>query len=345
MLHDHTAAQSKRDADLLAATPLLGERIESRVLPLRIDLSAPKLSSELDLAFAGLEKRAARTAIESLISLAKAGDIDHLGGGLELIPALLMTLSVVDYERSHFAIEHGHTSIGYYSALSALGFLPHDRVVNAFRRSLDIAGHVSWVPGGTPLGSGRLGVMMPVATGLALGLKANKGSAFVVCHCGDAGWISGQALNGFNAASLNEAPIAFVMHRNGIQLSGTTAFIMPRDVRPVVESLGITVLEIPSLHDRQALFAAYAEANRLAQSGKPTLIYPVGFRSSDSAAVTVADFGKRYGIEAETTEFAAQHSVPLDKPIWIPGSLMSFRDTTAMLQCLFYVNNLPGGEA
>ena len=39
------------------------------------------------------------------------------------------------------------------------------------------------------------------------------------------------------------------------------------------------------------------------------------------------------------------HDVPLDRAIWIPGSLMSFRDVTAMLQCLFYVNDLPGGEA
>ena len=91
---------------------------------------------------------------------------DCVGGGLELIPALLMTLGVVNESR-HYTIEHGHTSIGYYAALSALGFLPEDRVVDKFRRSLDIAGHVSWVPGGTELSSGRLGVMVPVATGLA----------------------------------------------------------------------------------------------------------------------------------------------------------------------------------
>ncbi len=346
MLQDNTIAQSARDAELLARTPLLGERIESRVLPLRVDLGGQQLPLELDLALSGLEKRAARTAIESLVSLAEANDIDHLGGGLELIPALLMTLSLVDYERTHFAIEHGHTSIGYYSALSALGFLPRERVIHSFRRSLDIAGHVSWVPGGTPLGSGRLGVMMPVASGLALGLKARTGdAAFVICHCGDAGWVSGQALNGFNAASLHGAPIAFVMHRNGIQLSGTTAHIMPRDPRPIIESLGVAILEIQSLHDRQALFGAYAHAHQLAQSGKPSLIYPIGFQSRDGASVTVADFGKMYGVDAEAREFAERNGVPVDTKIWIPGSLMSFRDTEAMLQCLFYVNNLPGGHA
>ncbi len=140
-------------------------------------------------------------------------------------------------------------------------------MIESFRRSLDMAGHVSWVPGGTPIGSGRLGITVPVATGLALGLKARKGSeGLVLCHCGDAGWISGQALNGFTAASLHGAPIAFVMHRNGIQLSGTTKKIMDKDPRPVISALGIEILEIASLHDRRELFNAYKTAFQLAAS-------------------------------------------------------------------------------
>lgn len=336
--------QDQRNATLLADTPLLGERIRSNVLPLAIDFGQQRLDPSIDVALSALEKVAAATAIESLASLAKVNDIDHLGGGLEVIGPLLMTLAGVDYETRHFAIEHGHTSIGYYSALVALGFLPKDRVVEKFRRSLDIAGHVSWVPGGTPLGSGRLGVTVPVATGLALALKAQRRGAFVTCHCGDAGWISGQALNGFNAATLNGAPIVFVMHRNGIQLSGTTAKIMDRDPRPIVSSFGVRILEISSLHNRPQLFEAYREAYRLAQEGKPSLVYPVGFRSARGAPSTVQTFAATYGIEAEAAGFAARHGVALDAPIWVPGSLMSYRDAHAMLECVFYVNNLPGGE-
>src|SRR5204863_6338878 len=243
---------------------------------------------------------------------------DHLGGGLELIPALLMTLAATDYERSHFTIEHGHTSIGYYSALSALGFLDKARVVDAFRRGLDIAGHVSWVPGGTELSAGRLGVMVPVAAGLALGLEAHHGAdAHVVCHCGDAGWISGQALNGFNAAAFHRAPVTYVMHRNGIQLSGTTRHIMNQDPRRIIESFGIRILEIRSLHDRPALFHAYRDAFANARSGQPSLIYPTGFgNSAQDAAVTLADFGRMYGIPDETRAFAAKHDVSMERPIW-----------------------------
>ncbi len=341
-----TAGQNRRNAALLADTPLHGRRIESLVLPFALDLTGPTLAPAQDVALSALEKSAATIAIKSLVSLAKAGDIDHLGGGLELIPALLMTLGVVDYERRHFSIEHGHTSIGYYAALAALGFLPEDRVVDRFRRSLDIAGHVSWVPGGTPLGSGRLGVMMPVSAGLALGLKARKGpEALVVCHCGDAGWISGQALNGFIAASTHKAPVVFVMHRNGIQLSGTTKRVLDKDPRPIVSSLGIKIIEVPSLMDRPGLFKAYAAAAANARQGRPTLIYPVGFGDAGQPPATVRSFGAMYGISQEVETFAAKHRVGLDQALRVPGSLMSFRDAHAMIECVFYVNELPGGEA
>jgi transketolase N-terminal domain/subunit len=340
------AAQEERTNALLKSTPTLGAAIESNVLPFVLDPSQGSLNAESETTLAALEKVAASIAIKSLVSLAKAGDIDHLGGGLELIPALLMTLASTDYDKRQFAIEHGHTSIGYYASLAALGFLPEDRVIDSFRRSLDIAGHVSWVPGGTPIGSGRLGIAVPVSTGLALGLKARKGAdAMVVCHCGDAGWISGQALNGFTAASLHQAPITFVMHRNGIQLSGTTKKIMDKDPRPVIASLGIEILEIASLHDRQSLVKAYKDAFGLAAAGRPSLIYPTGFKSEGSKAVTVSTLGEMYGITPAVSAFAQKNNVPMDKPIWIPGSLMSFRDVHAMLECVFYVNGLPGGEA
>jgi len=339
-----TREQDERNAALLRNTPTMGREVRSEVLPFALDLTHDGVGPDADSTLAALEKTAATIAIESLVSLGRVNDIDHLGGGLELIGPLLMTLSVVDYGAKHYAIEHGHTSIGYYAALSALGFLPRERVVESFRRSLDIAGHVSWIPGGTPIGSGRLGVSMPVGAGLALGLKAHHGAeAFVVCHTGDAGWISGQALNGFIAASLHGAPITFVMHKNGIQLSGTTKRIMNKDPRPIVTSLGITVLEIPSLHDRPRLFEAYREAYRLAQDGRPSLIYPVGFGPGDGS--TVQRFGEMYGIAEHVTKFAADHQVATSTPIWIPGSIMSYRDAEAMTQCVFYVNGLKGGEA
>ena len=332
--------QSARNHQLLKSSATLGAEIKSDVLPFAIDLKAASLSNDAELALAGLEKTAATIAIESLVSLAKVNDIDHLGGGLELIGPLMMTLGATDYRGVQFSVEHGHTSIGYYSALSALGFLPRERVVEAFRRSLDIAGHILWVPGGTPIGSGRLGITVPATTGWSLALRAAHGpDALVFCHCGDAGWISGQALNGLIGAAVHRAPMVLVMHRNNIQLSGTTKKVMDKDPRLIIKSLGVEIVELESLHDRKQLFGAYAHAAKLARGGKPVLIYPTGFGS------TVGEFARRYNIPAEAEHFAKKQNVAIDTKVQVPGSLMSYRDPHAMLECLFYVNELPGGEA
>ena len=338
--------QATRNTRLLARATYLGKSIESDVLPFQIDIgSTDRLSADQVDTHEALQIQAARTAVKALGSLARIDEVDHLGGGLDLIPPLLLSLAVTDYEKIEYTIEHAHTSIGYFSVLAALGFLSEEDVVEGFRRGLDVPGHVSWLPGGTQLNGGRLGVMIPTAVGQALGKRAALGEgSWVLVHCGDAGWLSGQALNGFNGASAHGAPVTFVMHRNGIQLSGTTKRILDRDPRPVIESLGVDIIEIPTLHDVQALYGAYREAHGRARQGKPSLIYPVGFRSGAGARVDLNHFAESHGITAIVSDFAAAHGVSMDQEVWIPGALMSFRDVGSMIECLFLVNELPGGE-
>jgi transketolase len=331
--------QNQRNQALIDASRYMRSEVTRDVIDFKLDLGSGKsLSAEQVHLLRALEKDAAKTAISSLASLAEIGELDHLGGGLELIPALNMTMAVSDSEAVRYTIEHAHTSIGYFSALSAWGYVDEDAVVDQFRRGLDITGHVSWLPGGTELSGGRLGVMVPVAVGLALGLRAHHGyEGLVFCHCGDAGWVSGQALNGFMGADLHGAPIVFVMNRNGIQLSNTTDKIIDKDPRQVIAAMGVEILEIPSLHDQAALFDAYAEAARLARSGNPVLIYPTG---SDT---TLAAFGASQNVSTELEAFASGHSVSMDTEVWVPGSLMSYRDVIPMFECVFHVNGLAGG--
>ena len=340
------SGQSQRNQDLVENSRYMRQSVESDALKFSLDLRVSNgLTGDQAAVMTGLEKSAARTALASLASLAAIGELDHLGGGLELIPALNMTMAVSGGEAVQYTIEHAHTSIGYFSTLSSWGYLDRDLVVDGFRRGLDITGHVSWVPGGTQLSGGRLGVMVPVAVGQALGLRAHHGDdALVFCHCGDAGWLSGQALNGFMGAEVHGAPIVFVMNRNGIQLSGPTTHIVDRDPRQVVEAMGVEVLEIPSLHDVGALFDAYREAAKRARAGRPTMIYPVGLRSTEGSPVTLETFGELYGVTEELSAFAEGHKVTMGTVVWIPGSLMSYRDTGPMFECLFYVNGLEGGE-
>ena len=334
--------QQAHNRALLSDSIYMKSEFVSSVPPLQLDIEAmPELSADDVTLFEALQIDAARTAITAVASLSQLNEVDHMGGGLDMIPPLLLTLSLVDRVKRDFTIENAHTSIGYYSALAALGFIDRDRVVDTFRRGLDIPGHVSWVPGGTQLNGGRLGVMIPAAVGQALGKVAAYGpDAWVLCHCGDAGWIAGHALNGFHAAALHHAPVTFIMHRNGIQLSGTTEQLTATDPRPILEALGVQVLETRSIYDVAALWQALREARSLARNGIPSMIIPTGHPD-----VPLADVGDRFGISRELAAFAERNAVSLDTPVWLPGCLMSYRDLPSMLECLFFVNGLPGGKA
>jgi len=340
MKTENFAAQTARNQALLEQCLYMKDVVESQVVPFELDFSAEELTNSQISAMQALEIDAARVAIAAVGSLSKLNEVDHLGGGLDLIPALNMTLAMVDHQKVDYTIENAHTSAGYYGELAALGYLDDQVVINQFRRSLDIPGHVSWVPGGTQLNGGRLGVMVPTAVGQALARKARYGKdALVFCHCGDAGWISGQALNGFNAADVHDAPVVFIMHRNGIQLSGTTRQIMDKDPRPIVEAMGVKIIETASIHDTAGLYRTYREAIALAREGRPSMIYPTGY-----ADVDLNWLGEQYGISAAVQAFAERNGVALDTNIWVPGALMSYRDLDSMLECIFAVNNLPGGK-
>ena len=337
-------AQQDRNDQLIADSKFMRPRVTSQVLPLSIDIAGTDALDEKQIAtLQALEIEAAQISISSLASLATIGELDHLGGGLDLIPSLMLTLAATDYEKVQYTIENAHASIGYYSSLAALGYVDRDSVVHKFRRGLDIPGHVSWVPGGTQLNGGRLGVMIPVAAGQAMGMRARDPQSWVVCHCGDAGWIAGQALNGFNAADIGSLPLTFVMQRNGIQLSDSNKNVMDKDPRPMVEAMGVEIIELNALFDTAEMYKAYKHAHSRAMKGRPTMIFPTGFSSSDGEKVDFNWLANRFGIGAEVEAITGKNGVSMDQEIWVPGSLMSYRDIVPMLECVLLVNDLPGG--
>jgi transketolase len=337
-------AQQERNDQLIAGSTYMRPSVTSQVLPLQIDVGSTNALDDKQIAtLQALEIEAARISISSLASLAAIGELDHLGGGLDLIPSLMLTLAATDYEKVQFTIENAHASIGYYSSLAALGFVDRDSVVHQFRRGLDIPGHVSWVPGGTQLNGGRLGVMIPVAAGQAMGMRSRDPQSWVICHCGDAGWISGQALNGFNAADIGNLPLTFVMQRNGIQLSDSNKNVMDKDLRPIVEAMGVEIIETKSLFDTGEMFQAYKQAHSRAMEGRPTMIYPTGYPSGDGEKVDFNWLAKRFGISTEVEAITGKNGVSMDQEIWVPGALMSYRDIVPMLECVLLVNDLPGG--
>ena len=95
--------------------------------------------------------------------------------------------SADDPDRDRFVLSKGHGPMAYYAVLAAKGFLDED-TLRTFGQSGSPLGHHPdgrLVPG-VEIGSGSLGHGLPIAVGIALGLRARRSSARVFCLVGDA---------------------------------------------------------------------------------------------------------------------------------------------------------------
>jgi transketolase len=93
---------------------------------------------------------------------------------------------VDDPERDRFLVSKGHGPVAYYAVLAAKGFIDDD-VLAGFASFDSTLGHhpdATLIPG-VEIGSGSLGHGLPIAVGLALGLRSQGNPARVVVLIGD----------------------------------------------------------------------------------------------------------------------------------------------------------------
>jgi pyruvate dehydrogenase E1 component alpha subunit len=149
-----------------------------------------------------------------------------------------------------------------------------------------------------------IGSHVPVATGIAMGIKYDGKDSVVVANFGDGALSQGAVNEAFNFAAVFKAPIVFVCENNGYAISV-----------PVEKQAAVTELArrgpgfgIPSIrvdgNDVLAVIVAVNEAVERARAGEgPTLIECVTFRMSMH---TTADDPKVYREDAEVEQWKAK---------------------------------------
>jgi len=92
-----------------------------------------------------------------------------------------------DPHRDRFLLSKGHGPMAFYAVLAAKGFFPAEWLDNwaGFDSPLGMHPDRALVPG-VEIGSGSLGHGLPIAVGVALGLKAKSGRGRVFVLVGDA---------------------------------------------------------------------------------------------------------------------------------------------------------------
>ena len=245
---------------------------------------------------------------QDVLKLINRGRTGHIGGDYSMMEILVtlyfkeMNVFPEDPEneaRDYFILSKGHSVESYYAVLCRKGFLDFEDVLSRYAQfKSPYIGHPNNKLPGIEMNSGSLGHGLPVAVGIAKGLKMDgrKNRVYVVMGDGELG--EGSVYEGAMAASQYELDnLLAVIDRNGLQISGTTEEVMHQDhLRERFEAFGWTVFEADG-HDIDALYAAMEQAKSV--KGKPTLI--------------IADTVKSKGIPFAENVASWHHHLPTEE--------------------------------
>lgn len=220
--------------------------------------------------------RQARRDIVNMLADAGSG---HPGGSLsavELMAAVYYTQLRIDPQnptdpmRDRFVLSKGHAAPCLYAILAQKGFFPREELKKLRKLHALLQGHpVMGIPG-VEASTGSLGQGVSMATGMALGAKAQGQDIRVYTILGDGELQEGQVWEAAMAAAHYKLDnLTVIIDNNGLQIDGPNDEVMSLgDIAAKYAAFGFTVYELADGHDLDAIIKALqAPAN-----GRPKCI-------------------------------------------------------------------------
>lgn len=229
--------------------------------------------AELELA----ATRARRLVLRMLESFPQG----HVGGALsaiDILTVLYLREMKIDpanpkaVERDRFLLSAGHKAMAQYAVLSLAGFFPNEVLDEWGKLGSPIPGHpdMAKLPG-IEANTGALGHGLPIAVGMALGLRMKRQESRVFVLLGDGELPEGSNWEGASMAAHHRLDqLVAIVDVNGMQISGRTSDVL--DMHPIgakFEAFGWATMEIDG-HDMSAIADAVNCVPQ--QAGKPTAI-------------------------------------------------------------------------
>lgn len=225
-----------------------------------------------------LKKKAAciRRDLLAMIYNAKAG---HTGGALssaDILTALYYDVMRIDpanpgWEgRDFFVLSKGHSVEGLFCILADKGFYDRKELDTFCRFGSRFIGHPNNKIPGIEVNTGALGHGLPVATGMAKGLKMSSRPNRVYTLMGDGELAEGSVWEAAMAASHYKLDnLTAIIDRNHLQISGDTEQVMAQE--PLADrwrAFGWRVVEL----DGNDMAALTVELRRQPVQGEPRMI-------------------------------------------------------------------------
>ncbi len=205
----------------------------------------------------------------------------HPGGSLsavELMAGVFYTQMRIDPKnpddpkRDRFVLSKGHAAPCYYAILGDLGFFDKAEFRNFRQLHSILQGHpdAKKVPG-IDASTGSLGQGVSIATGMALGAKAQKSDIRVYALLGDGELQEGQVWEACMAAANYKLDnLTIMIDNNGLQIDGSNEEVMGLgDLKAKFTAFGFDVIELPDGNNLEQVIDAL---NIKTVRGKPKCI-------------------------------------------------------------------------
>lgn len=248
-----------------------------------------------------LEIQAVRTR-RDIIQMIYKGKTGHTGGSLssaDIMTALYYEVLNVDPadprkpDRDYFVLSKGHSVEGYLAVLAGRGFFPREELETYSRFGSRLIGHPSNKVPGVEMNTGALGHGLPVAVGMALGLKRQGKANKVYVLMGDGEQAEGSVWEGLmSGANYKLDNLTAILDRNHLQISGNTEDVMALDsISAKYAAFNWKTVRIDGNDMRQIVAAL-----RLPHPGQPMII--------------IADTIKGKGVREMENKAKWHHGVP-----------------------------------
>lgn len=132
-------------------------------------------------------KQKMNTLRESIVIASHKSKEGHVPSALSILDILYVLYDkILRFDEDHFILSKGHASLGLYAVLAEKGFIPKQDLNTFCSFESLLGGHpdrnkIPYVEAST----GSLGHGLPIAVGIALGLKINKSKGRVYTIIGD----------------------------------------------------------------------------------------------------------------------------------------------------------------
>jgi len=220
-----------------------------------------------------------RRDVLTMITDAQSG---HPGGSLsmmELLVALYYSKMNIDPQNPHkpdrdrFVLSKGHAAPALYAVLADKGYFPKEEMKSFRQLGSHLQGHPDKNKlAGIDASTGSLGQGVSIATGMALGAKAQGSSVNVYTVLGDGELQEGQVWEAAMAAAHYKLDnLTIIIDNNGLQIDGSNDKVMGLgNIADKYRAFGFYVIELEDGNNMDSVLMALD--TEVKGNGKPKCI-------------------------------------------------------------------------